>query len=119
MFISFSIPSLGWTAADPTSGYRLRQVSATAPPSHAVLAAAPPLQMNLEAKLNPALGLVVLELMGPDGNVVASYPSQKQIEALLRQGSARTSGAAPQGRAPDPQLSSVTMETLPLRSTTA
>lgn len=73
-------------AIQPASNLGSTPTSTTAPPAAA--AAAPPVQAfaNPSLRLDPALGLVVIEFRNETGTVTRSIPTQQQLDAYKRLG---------------------------------
>lgn len=74
------------------------------PPAHAPPAHAVSLMPNPQLRLDPALGLVVIEFRDESGAITTSIPSQRQLDAYRRweQSRSGTTGAPraePQGTA--------------------
>ena len=71
-----TIPAVQATAApgeSPTGAKAVASVPASPPPTHFLA--------NPSLRLDPALGLVVIEFRNDSGAVTSSIPSQRQIDA--------------------------------------
>jgi hypothetical protein len=82
----FSITPALPTRPDTIPALQARPAAAaTAPVTATAQTQAAPLRPSPSELFNPALGLVVLEFLGSQGQVVNQIPSQKQIDVLQNQ----------------------------------
>ncbi|HET6194952.1 MAG TPA: hypothetical protein VFE12_04320 [Acetobacteraceae bacterium] len=90
-----SVKAVGALPGSSESGTESRTSATTVPQLQAAVAASPVINPTL--RLDPALGLVVIEFHNDSGTLTTSIPSQRQIQAYQRWETTQL-GPAPAGK---------------------
>jgi hypothetical protein len=104
MSTDISVQAVAVTSAG-SDGVVQPKVAASGPPPPAEPAPAVSPVINPTLRLEPALGLVVIEFRNDSGTVTTSIPSQRQIEAYQRWETSQL-GPAPPGQRGQPARAS-------------